>query len=1675
MSALTFFEALQKSAPTGCGVLVIQDGKLLTGTRMDNGRICGPGGHIEPGEAPEEAAKREAFEEFGITCKNLERIGTIPGGGRYCTSAIFLCTSFSGTPEADGEEMTDASWRTLEEIKELDLFLSFERSLSLLGEDVKKFNHNHDPKNGRFTTGSNDADYMKAISDGDIDSVSKMVKNAAVRAGYRVPAFHGTPSGGITSFNENSIGSNTDYGIFGRGFYFSTNKKTANRYKGESGEVMPVYLKVDNPYWMNGKKISDVAADLNMDESAFSVSKLNSGHIVHPMESTVSQFTSHLIEKGYDSVVVQHGSGDYEVVVFSNKQIKSAELVTRGDDGEVIPLSERFKSDNSDIRKFNENHDPKNGRFTTGTGSSDEKYLKAVSSGDTETAQIMVNDAADRAGYKTEAYHGTTEYDTIKSFKKGKSGYLGPGIYLALNRDQAQQYADKMGPGNGTVYNLRVKANKPFVAKTNDPAREILKEIYGSDKEYEKRSANRSMATMWIQAGDIKKLQKAGYDSVKWDFGKYPELMVFDPSQVKSSDAVTYDKKNPVPLSEWFDSESKYIAKYNHNHDPKTGRFTSGSGGSSGSGVSEEDQKYWDVVDSGDDKAAKKMLDEAAAEKGFTEIWSHGSNDASFTEFDLDKATGATAVFLSDRDTASMYAGTTSNPVDTKLIGRKIDNTKDAISEIERITGEKHVENDGGYSRIAMGMKMKKIVSGEELIDRANRLREGKEKGGVYDLYVNKGKCLVVEAGGKFWNEIKHEYGSKTDDIARKAKEKGYDSVEIRDVVDGAFGYNASDILVVFDPARLKSADIDVYDGDRRIPLSERFSDSKDIRKFDSHSNGRGDVNLKVAKKFSEIIKYNHNHDPKNSRFTTGDGGSGSSSSYGANGVTTKDQDEAYAAAVAAGDMETAQQMVIEAAKAAGAQTFANPDTPAYSIRRGAEPQETVTVYKTFFVDENGNPSALFVEGGEPLPVGVWLDAKDAYHFTAKNGKDYTPSRKNPNSDGNGKTGQSIEIPDEETRQELIKRGFLPEGSTAKSVTALAYRPGWHAGDLPFFPQGGKQGNPVLNESGEPNKRYDPSKPETNYQNVHRWNQVVFECEMIADKNYTNTSLIQSGPNKGKTRYHDMQTMPSDGYYQFATNPMTSTNQLGTWYISGSLKIKRALSQSECDKMLTDKGFKVQEWEGGTMSLDNLHYDSSRTSVGTKLLDAVTYDDSGKMIPLSDRFNPNSTDVRKSMEETVSIYKTDEDKRLVFGWASVVLTVDGEQLQDRQNDMIDPDDLEEAVYEYVLKFRDTGEEHVPSMRKKGKLVESCVLTKEKQEAMGIPEGIVPVGWWIGFKIEDDDAWARVKDGTYKMFSIEGKANREEIGKGLEEPMAKSTGPIIDVIYEVGKSSRYDHISEVMKFNDNHDPENGRFTFAPGGAKTKRSKLTPGQMKRDEADLAAVKEGVAAIRSGVSNNPPPIKRENVNIDKIMKEGGCDRKTAEAAAAEAKKIYDRVSEAEPKITGDIVSAVSKNGGVMYGLPFRMKQETSLGRKIASDAKADFGGDLSAAAADVKDAVRYTAVFEGKDFTAGYKNVKSELESMGYHEDRCKNFWQMYRDTGALQKSVQCVYSDSNGNRLELQFHTYESHGTKEVSHPMYEKQRSADTSQGDKNELKRRMRNIYSQCPDPDGVYSIKGHS
>ena len=131
----------------GVGVIVVKDGKVLTGTRISGkgvGLIGGPGGHIEEGETADEAALRETFEEFRIIPKDLLRIGykletgddvkTGKDFAEHLGSTVFLCTDFKGVPECDGKEMAMPVWRNMEDLYVMDdrLFKPFRDSLKIL-------------------------------------------------------------------------------------------------------------------------------------------------------------------------------------------------------------------------------------------------------------------------------------------------------------------------------------------------------------------------------------------------------------------------------------------------------------------------------------------------------------------------------------------------------------------------------------------------------------------------------------------------------------------------------------------------------------------------------------------------------------------------------------------------------------------------------------------------------------------------------------------------------------------------------------------------------------------------------------------------------------------------------------------------------------------------------------------------------------------------------------------------------------------------------------------------------------------------------------------------------------------------------------------------------------------------------------------------------------------------------------------------------------------------------------------------------------------------------------------------------------------------------------------------------------------------------------------------------
>ena len=80
-------------------------------------------------------------------------------------------------------------------------------------------------KKNSITVEKND-EYLTAVKNNDVKTAQKLVDEAAKEAGYTVKGYHGSPYS-FYKFDRAKIGL-TDYGLFGRGFYFSNDSGQSN-------------------------------------------------------------------------------------------------------------------------------------------------------------------------------------------------------------------------------------------------------------------------------------------------------------------------------------------------------------------------------------------------------------------------------------------------------------------------------------------------------------------------------------------------------------------------------------------------------------------------------------------------------------------------------------------------------------------------------------------------------------------------------------------------------------------------------------------------------------------------------------------------------------------------------------------------------------------------------------------------------------------------------------------------------------------------------------------------------------------------------------------------------------------------------------------------------------------------------------------------------------------------------------------------------------------------------------------------------------------------------------------------------------------------------------------------------------------------------------------------------
>ena len=132
----------------------------------------------------------------------------------------------------------------------------------------------------------------------------------------------------------------------------------------------------------------------------------------------------------------------------------------------------------------------------------------------------------------------------------------------------------------------------------------------------------------------------------------------------------------------------------------------------------------------------------------------------------------------------------------------------------------------------------------------------------------------------------------------------------------------------------------------------------------------------------------------------------------------------------------------------------------------------------------------------------------------------------------------------------------------------------------------------------------------------------------------------------------------------------------------------------------------------------------------------------------------------KSWSGEFEVKKTVEDQRIVYGWLMVSKTADGKDYVDLQDDHIPEAVMEDALHQYVIESRRGDDMH--SVEGTAKLIAAMPFTTEIKAALGIPDGIMPSGAFVGYKIVSEEVWKAIKSGERIGFSVGGMCTKQEI-------------------------------------------------------------------------------------------------------------------------------------------------------------------------------------------------------------------------------------------------------------------------------------------------------------------------
>lgn len=213
-------------------------------------------------------------------------------------------------------------------------------------------------------------------------------------------------------------------------------------------------------------------------------------------------------------------------------------------------------------------------------------------------------------------------------------------------------------------------------------------------------------------------------------------------------------------------------------------------------------------------------------------------------------------------------------------------------------------------------------------------------------------------------------------------------------------------------------------------------------------------------------------------------------------------------------------------------------------------------------------------------------------------------------------------------------------------------------------------------------------------------------------------------------------------------------------------------------------------------------------------------------------------------------------------------------------------------------------------------------------------------------------------------------------------------------------------------------------------------------------------------------------EKWHMDSDSAIGRRDYDVSPGKCAKAVEEVAKIPRAELSISDTVRNAERQTPylGWLAGYDCRLKGGDRLMEKVLESLDAQPDATPEEVVGHIPDAIRYTFCFKKDDYSAGFSDVKSRLESAEHEMYYSKNSW-----SDAEYKGINTRWVTPGGQRFEVQFHTLESfHAKHEVTHKAYERLRDPKTTRAEREDLQAFQREVSSWIPIPRRVEEIPNY-